>query len=120
MENFVSAILGDLATRSINFLISKSSKPAAEDTVDHLPRVLLRALFRLILHPSSNVCHHLIYFLTKERQTFEYGRSMFLQVIHDLGNFNSYFLEKKLNNLNRVRDDVPVSVPTSLCSHTKF
>jgi hypothetical protein len=25
------------------------------------------------------------------------------------------FSEKKLNNLNRVWDDVPVSVPTSLC-----
>jgi hypothetical protein len=43
MENFVSAILGDLATRSISFLISKSSKPAAEDTVDRLRRVLFRA-----------------------------------------------------------------------------
>jgi hypothetical protein len=43
MDNFVSAILGDLATRSINFLISKSFKPAAEDTADRLRRVLLRA-----------------------------------------------------------------------------
>jgi hypothetical protein len=43
MEIFVSAILGDLASRSINFLISKSSKPTAEDTVDRLRWVLLRA-----------------------------------------------------------------------------
>jgi hypothetical protein len=43
MEIFVSAILGDLANRSINFLISKSSQPAAEDTADRLRRILLRA-----------------------------------------------------------------------------
>ncbi|KAK3126192.1 hypothetical protein QOZ80_7AG0552960 [Eleusine coracana subsp. coracana] len=43
MEVFASAILGELATRSINFFISKISKPLPEDAEDHLRRVLLRA-----------------------------------------------------------------------------
>ncbi|XP_062187575.1 uncharacterized protein LOC133890942 isoform X1 [Phragmites australis] len=43
MEMFLSAVLGELTTRSINFFINKSSKPSALDVEDRLRRVLLRA-----------------------------------------------------------------------------
>ncbi|GJN24332.1 hypothetical protein PR202_gb12069 [Eleusine coracana subsp. coracana] len=43
MEIFLSAILSDLTSRSINFLIRRSSKPIAADLEDRLCRVLLRA-----------------------------------------------------------------------------
>ncbi|RCV09283.1 hypothetical protein SETIT_2G015100v2 [Setaria italica] len=43
MESFISAILGELTTRSINFFISKLSKPTTLDVEDRLRRVLLRA-----------------------------------------------------------------------------
>ncbi|XP_062181979.1 disease resistance protein RGA2-like [Phragmites australis] len=43
MEIILSAVLGELTTRSINFFISRSSKPSALDVEDRLRRVLLRA-----------------------------------------------------------------------------
>ncbi|KAL6647681.1 hypothetical protein ACP70R_015118 [Stipagrostis hirtigluma subsp. patula] len=43
MEVFLSAALGELTARSINFFISKCSKPTAPATEDSLQRVLLRA-----------------------------------------------------------------------------
>ncbi|XP_034579647.2 putative disease resistance RPP13-like protein 1 [Setaria viridis] len=43
MESFISAIVGELTTRSINFFISKLSKPTTLDVEDRLRRVLLRA-----------------------------------------------------------------------------
>ncbi|XP_039793070.1 disease resistance protein RGA2-like [Panicum virgatum] len=43
MEIFVSAVLGELATRSINFVISRSSKPKVADVESSLQRALLRA-----------------------------------------------------------------------------
>ncbi|XP_062186432.1 putative disease resistance protein RGA3 [Phragmites australis] len=43
MEMFLSAVLAELTTRSINFFISKSSKPSALDVEDRLRSVLLRA-----------------------------------------------------------------------------
>lgn len=44
LEIFLSAILGDLATRSIDFLASRRAKPQApQDVEDRLQRVLLRA-----------------------------------------------------------------------------
>ncbi|KAK8458815.1 hypothetical protein SEVIR_2G013100v4 [Setaria viridis] len=43
MEIFLSAVLGELITRSINFFISKCPKQPALDVDDHLQRVLLRA-----------------------------------------------------------------------------
>ncbi|RLN35110.1 hypothetical protein C2845_PM03G22020 [Panicum miliaceum] len=43
MEVLLSAVLGELTTRSINFLISKISKPMPLDVEDCLRRVLLRA-----------------------------------------------------------------------------
>ncbi|TKW30305.1 hypothetical protein SEVIR_2G027200v4 [Setaria viridis] len=43
MESFISAIFGELTTRSINFFISKLSKPTTLDVEDRLRRVLLRA-----------------------------------------------------------------------------
>jgi hypothetical protein len=43
MEMFISAVLGELTTRSINFFISKIYKPTPLDVEDHLCRVLLRA-----------------------------------------------------------------------------
>jgi hypothetical protein len=43
MEIFVSAVLGELASRSINFFISKSSKPTVLGVADRLQRALLRA-----------------------------------------------------------------------------
>jgi hypothetical protein len=43
MEAFISAAIGELASRSINFLISKSSKPKVLDVEDSLQRALLRA-----------------------------------------------------------------------------
>ncbi|CAO1939976.1 unnamed protein product [Urochloa humidicola] len=42
MEIFLSAVLGELTTRSINFFITKCSKPPAH-VEDHLHRILLRA-----------------------------------------------------------------------------
>ncbi|KAM0845653.1 hypothetical protein ACQ4PT_056218 [Festuca glaucescens] len=43
MEIFVSAVLGELATRSISFFISKYSKSAAQDMEVSLQRILFRA-----------------------------------------------------------------------------
>ena len=43
MELLLSAILGDLTSRSINFIINKVSKPPALAVEDSLQRVLLRA-----------------------------------------------------------------------------
>ena len=43
MEIFLSAVLGELASRSINFFISKSSKPSVMVVADRLQRALLRA-----------------------------------------------------------------------------
>lgn len=43
MEVILSALLGELATRSISFFISKSNKPTALDLADRLCRFLLRA-----------------------------------------------------------------------------
>ncbi|XP_062189832.1 putative disease resistance protein RGA3 [Phragmites australis] len=43
MEIFVSAVLSELSTRSINFFISRSSKPTTLEVEDRLRRVLLRA-----------------------------------------------------------------------------
>ncbi|CAL5077351.1 unnamed protein product [Urochloa decumbens] len=43
MENFLSAVLGELASRSINFLINKSSKPKVLDVETSLQRTLLQA-----------------------------------------------------------------------------
>jgi hypothetical protein len=43
MDFIISAILGELTTRSINFLISKISKPSALDLEDNLQKALLQA-----------------------------------------------------------------------------
>jgi hypothetical protein len=43
MDVLLSAILGELTTRSINFFISKISKPTVLDVEDHLCRILHRA-----------------------------------------------------------------------------
>ncbi|KAF8749604.1 hypothetical protein HU200_012622 [Digitaria exilis] len=43
MEILLSAILGDLTTRSMNFFISKLPKPAELDVENRLSRILLRA-----------------------------------------------------------------------------
>ncbi|CAL5077206.1 unnamed protein product [Urochloa decumbens] len=43
MEILSSAVVGELVTRSLNFIISKISKPTLMDVEDRLPRVLLRA-----------------------------------------------------------------------------
>jgi len=43
MDTILSAVLGELASRSINFFIKKSSKPKALDVEDSLQRSLLRA-----------------------------------------------------------------------------
>ncbi|CAL5077620.1 unnamed protein product [Urochloa decumbens] len=43
MEIFVSAFLGELASRSINFFISKTSRPKVLDMEQRLQRALLRA-----------------------------------------------------------------------------
>ncbi|CAL5077862.1 unnamed protein product [Urochloa decumbens] len=43
MENLISAVLGELATRSINFIIRKLSMPTLPDVEDRLHKVLLRA-----------------------------------------------------------------------------
>ncbi|TKW30762.1 hypothetical protein SEVIR_2G059400v4 [Setaria viridis] len=43
MESFLSAVLGELASRSINFIISKISKPKVLEVEDRLERTLLRA-----------------------------------------------------------------------------
>ena len=43
MEIFLSAVLGELASRSIDFFISKSSKPTVMVVADRLQRALLRA-----------------------------------------------------------------------------
>ena len=43
MEIFISAVLGELASRSINFVISRSSKPKVPDVESSLQRALLRA-----------------------------------------------------------------------------
>lgn len=43
MEIFLSALVGELASRSINFLIHRSSKPKVLDVEDRLQRDLLRA-----------------------------------------------------------------------------
>jgi hypothetical protein len=43
MENILSAVLGELASRSINFFISKISKPKVQDVEDSLQSALLRA-----------------------------------------------------------------------------
>uniref|UniRef100_A0A0D3GLM1 NB-ARC domain-containing protein n=1 Tax=Oryza barthii TaxID=65489 RepID=A0A0D3GLM1_9ORYZ len=51
METFLSAILGDLASRSISFLINKSSKPTALTVEERLQRLLLRA--RIILEEAD-------------------------------------------------------------------
>ncbi|TVU40342.1 hypothetical protein EJB05_13803, partial [Eragrostis curvula] len=44
MEIIVSAVLGELTTRSINFFINKSSKPTLLDAEGCLRRVVLRAI----------------------------------------------------------------------------
>uniref|UniRef100_A0A0E0LGE3 NB-ARC domain-containing protein n=1 Tax=Oryza punctata TaxID=4537 RepID=A0A0E0LGE3_ORYPU len=51
METFLSTILGDLASRSISFLINKSSKPTALTVEESLQRLLLRA--RIILEEAD-------------------------------------------------------------------
>jgi hypothetical protein len=43
MDFIISAILGELTTRSINFIISKISKPAALDLENNLQKALLQA-----------------------------------------------------------------------------
>ena len=43
MDTILSAFLGELASRSINFFISKPSKPKVLDVEDSLQRALLRA-----------------------------------------------------------------------------
>ena len=43
MEILISAVLGELASRSLNFIISKSSKPKVADVESCLQRALLRA-----------------------------------------------------------------------------
>jgi len=43
MDTILSAVLGELASRSINFFIRKSCKPNAQDVEDSLQRSLLRA-----------------------------------------------------------------------------
>jgi hypothetical protein len=43
METFLSVLLGELVSRSINFFIIKSSKLKVQDVEDSLQRVLLRA-----------------------------------------------------------------------------
>ncbi|XP_062189262.1 uncharacterized protein LOC133892470 isoform X2 [Phragmites australis] len=43
MDNFLSAVLGELTNRSINFIINKCSKPPALPVEDSLQRALLRA-----------------------------------------------------------------------------
>jgi hypothetical protein len=43
MESFLSALLGELMTRSINFIINKCLKPPALAVEDSLQRALLRA-----------------------------------------------------------------------------
>ncbi|RLN36342.1 hypothetical protein C2845_PM03G18230 [Panicum miliaceum] len=43
MDTFLSAVLGELASRSINFFISKSSKPKVLAVKDSVQRALLRA-----------------------------------------------------------------------------
>ncbi|TVU13514.1 hypothetical protein EJB05_40574, partial [Eragrostis curvula] len=43
MDIFLSAVMGEVTTRSINFFISKLSKPSALDVEDRLLMVLLRA-----------------------------------------------------------------------------
>jgi hypothetical protein len=43
MDAIISAVLGEMITRSINFLIRKSSEPKVSDVEDSLQRVLLWA-----------------------------------------------------------------------------
>ncbi|CAL5091870.1 unnamed protein product [Urochloa decumbens] len=43
MEILISAVVGELVTRSLNFITSKISKPTPVDVEDRLRRVLLRA-----------------------------------------------------------------------------
>ncbi|PAN09249.1 hypothetical protein PAHAL_2G009700 [Panicum hallii] len=43
MDNFLSAVLGELTTRSISFFIRKCSKLQEHDVEDHLHRALVRA-----------------------------------------------------------------------------
>ena len=43
MDTFLSAVLGEIASRSINFFINKSSKPKVLDVEDSMQRYLLRA-----------------------------------------------------------------------------
>ncbi|KAL6880494.1 hypothetical protein ACP4OV_012059 [Aristida adscensionis] len=61
MEIFLSAALGELTTRSINFIISKCSKAPTHDVEDRLGRVLLRAqviideaMWRHITNPAMH------------------------------------------------------------------
>ncbi|KAL6880495.1 hypothetical protein ACP4OV_012060 [Aristida adscensionis] len=61
MEIFLSAALGELTTRSINFIISKCSKAPSHDLEDRLGRVLLRAqviideaMWRHITNPAMH------------------------------------------------------------------
>jgi hypothetical protein len=48
MDYIISAILGELTTRSIHFFNSKISKPKALDLEDNLQRALLRTTRKMI------------------------------------------------------------------------
>ncbi|CAL5077858.1 unnamed protein product [Urochloa decumbens] len=55
MELFLSAFIGDLASRSVNFIINKCSKPPAVAVEDNLQRALLRAQVIIVEAMGRNI-----------------------------------------------------------------
>jgi hypothetical protein len=59
MEILLSAVLGELTARSINFFISKIFKPTPLDVEDRLRRVLIRAQINMVMCEGNLKDNHI-------------------------------------------------------------
>uniref|UniRef100_A0A0E0E6Y5 NB-ARC domain-containing protein n=1 Tax=Oryza meridionalis TaxID=40149 RepID=A0A0E0E6Y5_9ORYZ len=112
METFLSAILGDLASRSISFLINKSSKPTALTVEERLQRLLLRA--RIILEEAderlitNQSMLQQLNILRKEMYRGYYTLDRFRCHVHEADHtkdheVSNYVIPSKFNPAKRIR-----------------
>jgi hypothetical protein len=104
MDAIISAVLGEVITRSINFLISRSSKPKVSDVEDRLQRVLLQA--QVIIDEATG-CH-----ITNQAMLQQLG------MLRDALYQGNYILDTSRCQSQDVKDttDPVVSHSMSLCN----
>ncbi|KAJ1287460.1 hypothetical protein BS78_02G011700 [Paspalum vaginatum] len=108
MEIFLSAVIGDITTRSIDFVISKLPKPAAAlDVEDRLHRVLLRA--QVIVDEAMG------------RQITNQAMLQQLRLLSDAMHRGCYLLDTfRYQSSHNNKDRQVVSHPSSLLSRLNF